>query len=84
MEEQKTSFLSRLIGRRETPVGMEKVKRTAKRYELRKGFGYVVKETKPEKSFEIFTDQVTHNIQGLCVTREHPGIIRKKWGLDRI
>jgi two-component system cell cycle response regulator len=83
MEENKPSFLSRLIGRRETPAGMEKVKRTAKRYELRKGFGYVVKETKPEKSFEIFTDQVTHNIQGLCITREHPGIIRKKWGLEK-
>jgi CheY-like chemotaxis protein len=83
MEEQKPSFLSRLIGRKETPVGMEKAKRTAKRYELRKGFGYVVKETKPEKSFEIFTDQVTHNIQGLCITREHPGIIRKKWGLEK-
>ncbi len=83
VEEVKPSFFSRLLGRRETPVGMEKVKRTAKRYELRKGFGYVVKETKPEKSFEIFTDQVTHNIQGLCVTREHPGIIRKKWGLEK-
>jgi DNA-binding response OmpR family regulator len=31
MEEQKPSLLSRLIGRKETPVGMEKVKRTAKR-----------------------------------------------------
>ena len=62
---------------------MEKAQKTAMKFELRKGYGYIVKETKPEKSFEIFVDQVTHNLQGLCITREHPGIIRKKWGLEK-
>ena len=83
--EEKPGFLSKLFGRgpKVTPSGMEKAKKTAKRFELRKGFGYIVKETKPDKSFEMFFDQVTHNIQGLCITREHPGIIRKKWGLEK-
>lgn len=63
--------------------GMEKATKSAKRYELRRGFGYVVKEQKPVKSFEIFVDQVTHKIQGLCVTRQHPDIIRKEWGLEK-
>lgn len=83
-EGKKEGFFSRLFKReKEAPSGMEKAKKTAKRYELRKGFGYIIKETKPDKSFEMFMDQVTHNIQGLCITREHPGIIRKKWGLEK-
>jgi CheY-like chemotaxis protein len=81
---EKESFLARLFGRsKEAPTGMEKAKKGAKRYELRKGFGYIVKEVKPERSFEMFVDQVTHNIPGLCVTRQHPDIIRKKWELEK-
>ena len=84
-ESEKKGFLDKLFGgkKKETPGGMEKAQKTAMKFELRKGYGYIVKETKPEKSFEIFVDQVTHNIQGLCITREHPGIIRKKWGMEK-
>ncbi len=81
--EKKESFFSRILGTKPAPVGMEKARKTAIKYELRKGFGYVIKELKPEKSFEMFTDQVTHNIPGLCITREHPQVIRKKWGLEK-
>jgi DNA-binding response OmpR family regulator len=62
--------------------GMEKVRRSAKKYELRRGLSFVVKEQKAVKSFEIFTDQVTHNIQGLCVTRQYPAAVRQEWGLE--
>ena len=62
---------------------MEKAMQSAKMYDLHKGFAYLVRETKPRKSFEVFVDQVTHNIQGLCVTRQHPTTIRKEWGLDK-
>ncbi|NLT38387.1 MAG: DUF835 domain-containing protein [Methanomassiliicoccus sp.] len=64
------------------PEGMEKVRRSAKKYELRRGLSFVVKEQKAVKSFEIFTDQVTHNIQGLCVTRQYPAAVRQEWGLE--
>ena len=30
----------------------------------------------------MFTDQVTHNIQGLCITRQYPAIVRQEWGLE--
>ncbi|MGD1060297.1 MAG: DUF835 domain-containing protein [Methanomassiliicoccales archaeon] len=80
---KKESIFSRILGNKPAPAGMEKARKTAIKYELRKGFGYVVKELKPDKSFEMFTDQVTHNIQGLCITREHPQVIRKKWGLEK-
>ncbi|MEM0448681.1 MAG: DUF835 domain-containing protein [Methanomassiliicoccales archaeon] len=84
LDVKKPGLLERLFRRRrEAPTGMEKAQKTALKYELRKGYGYIIKEVKPERTFEIFVDQVTHNIQGLCITREHPGIIRKKWGLEK-
>jgi len=75
--------LRSLLRKKEEESGMEVARNSAKVYELRRGFSYLVKETKPNKSFEIFVDQVTHNIQGLCVTRQHPTIIRKEWGLEK-
>lgn len=75
--------LRSLLRKKEEENGMEVARSSAKVYELRRGFSYLVKETKPTKSFEIFVDQVTHNIQGLCVTRQHPTIIRKEWGLEK-
>lgn len=85
-EPPKKSFFSMLRKKEEPPQhdgGMEAPIASAKVYELRRGFAYLVKETKPQKAFEIFQDQVTHNIQGLCVTRQHPTIIRKEWGLEK-
>jgi CheY-like chemotaxis protein len=82
MEKDRKGLRS-LLRKREEDSGMEVARSSAKVYELRRGFSYLVKETKPNKSFEIFVDQVTHNIQGLCVTRQHPTIIRKEWGLEK-
>ena len=75
------SFLSKKKGAG-APEGMEKAKKSAKKYELRRGLSYIVKERKAVKSFEIFTDQVTHNIQGLCITRQYPAVVRQEWGLE--
>ena len=88
-EEKKVKGGFRLFGKpqpKEPAVdhqGMEQAKKSAKEYDLRKGFAYLVREAKPNKSFNIFVDQVTHNIQGLCVTRQHPSTIRKEWGLEK-
>ncbi len=62
--------------------GKERATRVAKKYELRPGLSYLVKEQKAVKSFDIFTDQVTHNIQGLCITRQYPATVRQEWALD--
>lgn len=76
-------FLAKIKVGRQVPDGMEKPASTAMRYELKRGFSYLIKEKKPKKSFEIFVDQVMHNIQGLCISRQHPEIIRKTWGLEK-
>jgi CheY-like chemotaxis protein len=89
---KKPSAFSKLFGKAPTPKpltppppdsGMENARQSAKLYDLHKGYAYLVRETKPKKSFEVFVDQVTHNIQGLCVTRQHPSTIRKEWGIDK-
>jgi CheY-like chemotaxis protein len=89
---KKPGAFSKLFGKAPIPKpvtsqppdsGMENARQSAKLYDLHKGFAYLVRETKPKKSFEVFVDQVTHNIQGLCVTRQHPSTIRKEWGIDK-
>ena len=84
-EKERKGLFNRLLKKDEEVehTGMEVARNSAKVYELRRGFSYLVKETKPHKSFEIFVDQVTHNIQGLCVTRQHPTNLRKEWGLEK-
>ncbi|MBI0583251.1 MAG: DUF835 domain-containing protein [Methanomassiliicoccus sp.] len=82
-EEKETGLFSFLSKKRtETTEGMEKSRRSAKKYELRRGLSYVVKEQKAVKSFEIFTDQVTHEVQGLCITRQYPAVVRQEWALE--
>jgi two-component system cell cycle response regulator len=83
VEKDRKPFFSMRRKKDEQDSTMEVARSSAKVYELRRGFSYLVKETKPHKSFEIFVDQVTHNIQGLCVTRQHPTILRKEWGLEK-
>jgi len=87
VEESKPGFISRMFGKSkanaETPTGKERLDSSAMKYSVRRGFGYIVKEKKPVRSFEVFVDQVTHDIQGLCVTRQHPGMIRSRWGLEK-
>jgi Na+/proline symporter len=34
----------------------------------------------PEKAYEIFTDQIIHGIEGLCITSLDPEKVRQKWG----
>ena len=75
------SFLSK---KKAAPAeGMERTRRSAKKYELRRGLSYLVKEQKPDRSFDIFVDQVTHNIPGLCITRQYPATVRQEWGLEK-
>ncbi len=53
------------------------------KYDLDICTGYLVKEKAPEKGYEVFKDWVTHGHQGLCITRDFPAKIRKKYGLEK-
>ncbi len=53
------------------------------KYDLQPGACYISRERKSEKAFEIFTDLVTHGLQGLCVTRIRPETVRERYGLRK-
>ncbi|UCE38211.1 MAG: DUF835 domain-containing protein [Thermoplasmata archaeon] len=49
-------------------------------YDLKPGYGYLVKEKKPELGFKIFGDMVRHGSNGLCLSRQHPKNLPFKQG----
>lgn len=61
----------------------EKEKDTERIYHLEKGCTFLIKEELPEKGYEIFVDYVTHGSPGLCVTRDYPEKISKKYALEK-
>lgn len=56
---------------------------TAPSFHLEEGFTYIVLESEPSHSFEIFTDMVTHGARGLCITRQQPEKVAKTYGLEK-
>ena len=55
---------------------IEAAKETIPTYDLMPGKIYVA----PEMAYEVFTDQITHGVEGLCVTHATPEEIRRRWG----
>lgn len=60
---------------------VEKALKTEIKHQLNPREGFLVLEKKPEKSFEIFVDLVTHGISGFVVSREHPEKVKEKYKL---
>lgn len=58
-----------------TPV-KEAVEATQPAYELRPGKTFII----PEKAYEVFKDQITHGVEGLCITIHDPEELRRRWG----
>ena len=56
---------------------MEAAKETLPAYDLVRGKIYVV----PEIAYEVFTDQITHGVEGLCITQYAPEEVRRTLGL---
>jgi hypothetical protein len=53
-------------------------------HDLKPGFGYLVKEKKPELGFKIFADLVRHEIEGLSISRTHPKYLKEKLGKRKV
>ncbi len=56
---------------------------TAPTFQIEEGYGYIIREREPSRSFEIFEDMVTHGVRGLCITRLQPEKVAKAYGLER-
>lgn len=57
--------------------------KTESKYRLERGTSYLVEEESADLSYDLFTDCATHGAQGLCITRDYPEKIRKKYNLQK-
>lgn len=74
--------LSEIAGLKIAPH-MEKAVETAQLYSFEKGGIYLFDRSKGNQGWEAFADQVKHNVQGLCLTRQNPKKIREQYGLEK-
>lgn len=72
------SSATRMIVEEQVPVKpvIEAAEATLPAYTLEMGKIYIVQE----KAYEVFTDQITHGIEGLCITHQDPEEVRRRWG----
>lgn len=84
--ENVADMLSAFIDRMRTEIEpvAEKKSRSSLKYNVDPGEACIVLEKKHEKSLKIFRDLVNHGIPGFVVSRVHPEILRKKYGLAKI
>jgi hypothetical protein len=68
--------------RKESSLGI------SRKYALKPGRSYVVEETPPHMSLDAFVNLVTtsadsgQKTEGIVITRQHPDILREKYGLE--
>jgi putative methionine-R-sulfoxide reductase with GAF domain len=53
------------------------------RYEFEASESYLVPEETTVSSFKMFEEHLLRGWQGLCITRQHPKQVRKRYDLDR-
>jgi len=61
---------------------IEEKKAGPKRYKLDSGKGYITQEKSGKHGYEIFINQITHDISGLCITKYPPQKIRDKYRFE--
>jgi len=57
---------------------------SARKYNLEKGYSYLIKEEIPDQSHDIFVDASRHGVPCLCVTREYPEKLKEKLDLKGV
>ena len=61
----------------------EEKKAGKKRYKLESSKSYIVQQERGDQGYEIFIDQISHGISGLCLTKYPPQSIREKYGFEK-
>jgi PAS domain S-box-containing protein len=64
------------------PVAENQLK-TKRTHNVENSESYIVLESKPQKSLEIFIELVTHGVPGFIISREHPKKLRRNHGLTK-
>jgi len=63
--------------------GLEEKECTLKKYGLEPCKSYITRDERGEHGYEVFKDQITHDLSGLCITKYPPSEIRDKYGLKK-
>jgi two-component system cell cycle response regulator len=74
--------LSGIAGLKIMPISEQAVD-SKQEYHFERGVIYLMDKARVDHYMDIFTDQVLHNIQGLCITRQNPQLIRDRYGLEK-
>ncbi|HMK84087.1 MAG TPA: DUF835 domain-containing protein, partial [Candidatus Bathyarchaeia archaeon] len=64
------------------PVSERSDTTTARKFNLEPGNVYLTKDD-PSLAYEAFLENVRSGSEGVCITREHPGKVRKRLGLEK-
>ena len=74
--------LSEITGFNIVPI-TETASDKSQEYHLEKGMIHFFDKGKGNNHLDVFSDQVRHNVPGLCITRQNPGRIRAIYGLTK-
>jgi PAS domain S-box-containing protein len=74
--------LSEIAGLKIVPIEENAIEGVRK-YNFEKGYLYLMDKGAGRDCMEVFADQVKHNIQGLCITRNNPKKLRAYYGLEK-
>lgn len=55
---------------------------TKSKYDLEQGYGYVVMDKTQDLGYEIFKEIINHGYNGICLTRDFPQKIQKKYSYE--
>jgi len=82
--QQKVDELERVLGKKLSLESVQTVQAPPPQQpiQLTAGWSYVIKEERPERSFGIFTGLTTGGARGLCISRTHPDVLRKKYNFE--
>lgn len=70
-----------ILGRYELAETIPKYIELPEIWRIKRGHSYLVKEEKPETSFELFREMLMYDTEGLCISRMHPDEIKEKYDL---
>jgi predicted hydrocarbon binding protein len=57
---------------------------SVRKYNLDRGYSYLIKEEVPDQAFDIFVDAYKHGVPCLCVTREYPEKMKERHNLKGV
>jgi predicted hydrocarbon binding protein len=66
-----------------TPPPEEEVAEPVGESLLEKGLSYLVEAEEPDNAYQLFVDELSKGFQGLCITRDFPNKIRRRYGLSQ-